>query len=260
MLPASVSAKVAISMPPEATDARSSTRPAPSLLVIDDDADIVALLSRYFGANGYKVVAAASAAQARALIRSQVIDLVLLDLGLPDEDGLSLLRHLQTQWRGPIIVVSGRGEAVERVVGLELGADDYVTKPFDLRELLARTRSVMRRAVASLSAPATSGLAFEGFKLDLLARRLVDATGEEVPLTTGEFELLKALLEHPREVLSRDQLMTSVHGRQAGPFDRTIDVGIGRLRRKIERDPGEPKLIKSVRGAGYLFAAEVRGA
>lgn len=246
-------------MPPEATDVRCSTPPAPSVLVIDDDVDIVALLSRYFGANGYRVIAATSAAQARMLIRSQVIELVLLDLGLPDEDGLSLLRHLQTQWRGPIIVVSGRGEAVERVVGLELGADDYVTKPFDLRELLARARSVMRRAASSATAPTTGSLAFEGFKLDLLARRLVDASGDEVPLTTGEFELLKALLEHPREVLSRDRLMTSVHGRQAGPFDRTIDVGIGRLRRKIERDPGEPKLIKSVRGAGYLFAAEVYG-
>lgn len=233
-------------------------RPTPSVLVIDDDVDIVALLSRYFGANGYKVIAATSAAQARALISSQAIELVLLDLGLPDEDGLSLLRHLQMQWSGPIIVVTGRGEAVERVVGLELGADDYVTKPFDLRELLARARSVMRRAAASVPAPAVSGLAFEGFKLDLLARRLLDTAGDEVTLTTGEFELLRALLERPRQVLTRDQLMTSVHGRQAGPFDRTIDVGIGRLRRKIERDPGDPKLIRSVRGAGYLFAAEVR--
>lgn len=231
----------------------------PSVLVIDDDANIVALLSRYLGSNGYRVIGAASAAQARALIVSEAIELVLLDLGLPDEDGLSLLRHLQMDWRGPVIVVSGRGEAVERVVGLELGADDYVTKPFDLRELLARTRSVLRRALPPAVEPVSSRrLLFEDFTLDLPARRLTDASGSEVPLTTGEFELLKALLERPREVLSRDQLMTSVHGRDAGPFDRTIDVGIGRLRRKIERDPGEPRLIKSVRGAGYLLAAEVR--
>lgn len=249
-------------MPPQAIDATSSTGSAPRLLVIDDDAEIVALLSRYFGANGYRVIAASSAAQARELIASQAPDLVLLDLGLPDEDGLLLLRHLQAQWRGPVIVVSGRGEAVERIVGLELGADDYVAKPFDLRELLARARSVMRRAPAPASAPAPAakGWVFEGFQLDVPSRRLIDVAGEDVPLTTGEFELLKALLEHPHQVLSRDRLMTSVHGREAGPFDRTIDVAIGRLRRKIERNPAEPKLIKSVRGAGYLFAAQVRSA
>jgi two-component system OmpR family response regulator len=250
-------------MPSPANDATSSANPQPRLLVVDDDADIVALLSRYFGANGYRVSGASSAAQARASIASEAVELILLDLGLPDEDGLSLLRHLQTEWRGPVIVITGRGEAVERVVGLELGADDYVTKPFDLRELLARTRSVLRRAGSRASAPAASaaaGLAFEGFRLDLGSRRLTDAAGTEVPLTTGEFELLRALLEKPRQVLSRDELMTRMHGRQAGPFDRSIDVGIGRLRRKIEPDPAAPQLIRSVRGAGYLFAAEVRDA
>lgn len=246
-------------MSPGAKDKASSAGHLPGLLIIDDDPDIVALLSRYFGANGYRVIGAANAAQARALIVSETVELVLLDLGLPDEDGLSLLRHLQMSWRGPVIVVSGRGEAVERVVGLELGADDYVTKPFDLRELLARTRSVLRRSVVKAEAPvAGECLVFEGFSLDMPARRLTDASGNEVPLTTGEFELLKALLQRPRQVLSRDELMTSVHGRDAGPFDRTIDVGIGRLRRKIERNPSEPTLIKAVRGAGYLLAAEVR--
>lgn len=237
----------------------SPANPLPNVLVVDDEADIVALLSRYLGSNGYRVIGAGNAARARALIASETIELVLLDLGLPDEDGLSLLRHLQTDWRGPVIVVSGRGEAVERVVGLELGADDYVTKPFDLRELLARIRSVSRRALPRAAQPAADRrLAFEGFTLDLPARRLTDESGSEVALTTGEFELLKALLESPRQVLSRDQLMTRVHGRDAGPFDRSIDVGIGRLRRKIERDPAEPRLIKAVRGAGYLLAAEVR--
>jgi DNA-binding response OmpR family regulator len=253
----------AIVMPAQSQDTTSTKGQMPGLLVIDDDAEILALLSRYFGANGYRVIGAANAAQARELIAVHTIDLVLLDLGLPDEDGLSLLRHLQAQWRGPVIVVSGRGEAVERVVGLELGADDYVTKPFDLRELLARTRSVLRRAAARAPEPAPAAsrrLLFDGFSLDLPARRLLNAAGGDVPLTTGEFELLKALLENPRQVLSRDQLMTRVHGRDAGPFDRTIDVAIGRLRRKIESDPADPRLIKSVRGAGYLFAAEVTGA
>jgi len=238
-------------MPPEAS-------PLPRLLVIDDDAEIVALLSRYFGANGYRVTGAANAAQARASIAAHGAELIFLDIGLPDEDGLSLLRHLQAEWRGPVIVVSGRGEAVERVVGLELGADDYVTKPFDLRELLARTRSVLRRAAVRAPEPAASAcLTFGGFRLDLAARRLTDADGDEVPLTTGEFELLRALLEKPKQVLSRDELMTRMHGRQAGPFDRSIDVSIGRLRRKIEREPTAPQLIKSIRGAGYLFATEV---
>lgn len=240
-------------------DPAAASAPAPKLLLVDDDPDIASLLGRYLQANGFRTVSAASAAQARAAIDDS-IDLVLLDLGLPDEDGLSLLRHLQGQWRGPVIVVSGRGEAIERVVGLELGADDYVAKPFDFRELLARIRSVLRRAAAT-AAPAAAAaqcLEFGGYRLDLPARRLSDANGQEVALTTGEFELLRALAERPREVLSRDQLMNRVHGRDAGPFDRAIDVGIGRLRRKIEADPAAPRLIKSVRGAGYVLAVEVR--
>lgn len=233
----------------------------PRLLLVDDDADILALLARYLGANGCKTAAASSAAQARAAVAAGGIDLVLLDLGLPDEDGLSLLRHLQTQWRGPVIVVSGRGEAVDRVVGLELGADDYVAKPFDLRELLARIRSVLRRATAPPpSPPAAECLAFEGFRLDLSSRRLTDAGGAEIGLTTGEFQLLRALLQRPQQVLSRDELMTALHGREAGPYDRTIDVAVGRLRRKLESDPSAPSLIKAVRGAGYLFAAAVSAA
>lgn len=232
----------------------------PRLLLVDDDADILALLTRYLGANGCRTATAASAAQARAAIAAGEIDLVLLDLGLPDEDGLSLLRHLQTRWRGPVIVVSGRGDAVDRVVGLELGADDYLAKPFDLRELLARVRSVLRRAAAPGPAPAAQCLAFAGFRLDLSSRRLTDAAGAEVALTTGEFRLLHALLQRPQQVLSRDELMSALHGREAGPYDRTIDVAVGRLRRKIESDPAAPHLIKSVRGAGYLFAATVGAA
>jgi two-component system OmpR family response regulator len=170
------------------------------------------------------------------------------------------MRELRNQWHGPVIIISGRGESVERVVGLELGADDYVTKPFDLRELLARIRSVLRRAQpAPPSAPATvRGYEFEGLRLEVLARRLTGPNGREIALTTGEFELLLALIQRSNQVLTRDQLMNAVHGREAGPYDRAIDVKIGRLRRKLEADPSNPQLIRSVRGAGYLFAPPIR--
>ena len=242
-----------VSKTPPTTDRRR-------VLVVDDDADITTLLERYLTGHGFDVTCAANGAQLRGVIAERAIDLVLLDLSLPDEDGLSLLRYLQTTWRGQVIVVSGRSEAVERVVGLELGADDYVTKPFDFRELLARIRSVLRRAplgsslVDSESVPC---LHFDGFTLDTSARRLTDRNGTEVPLTTSEFELLMALLGKPKQVLTRDQLMNSLYSREAGPFDRAIDVGIGRLRRKLEFDPATPQLIKSVRGAGYMLAVDV---
>lgn len=231
----------------------------PTVLVVDDDAEIVALLQRYLATNGFHVRSAGSGAQLREHIAAHGVDLVLLDLGLPDEDGLSVLRHLQAAWRGPVIVVTGRGDAVERVVGLELGADDYVTKPFDFRELLARIRSVLRRA-AKPAAPAAAGqrVDFAGFTLNLSARSLADANGEVLVLTSGEFDLLAALVEHAGQVVDRDRLMTRLHGRDAGPYDRSIDVGIARLRRKLGDDAASPTLIRSVRGVGYLFAADVR--
>ena len=196
----------------------------------------------------------------RAAIQANAIDIVLLDLGLPREDGLDLTRYLRAHWGGAIIIVTGRGESVDRVVGLELGADDYVTKPFDLRELLARVRSVLRRSAPALAETAGNATAIEfaGFRLDPDARLLTEPQGSPVTLTTGEYELLCIFLDHPNRVLSRDQLMGLMHGRDAGPFDRAIDVQIGRLRRKVERDPAKPELIKSVRGAGYLFAARVQ--
>lgn len=241
-----------------AHDASISDRPR--ILVVDDDPGIVQLLSRYLGGHGFQVSSAADGAQLRASMNAAPTDLILLDLGLPDEDGLSLLRYLQSNWSVPVIVVSGRGESVERVVGLELGADDYVTKPFDFRELLARIRTVLRRALArpAETPVVTDRLEFDGLKLDLSARQLIDRNGIEIPMTTSEFELLQTFLERPRQVLTRDQLMNSLHGRDAGPFDRAIDVQIGRLRRKIEADPASPRLIKSVRGAGYLFTVDVR--
>jgi two-component system OmpR family response regulator len=226
------------------------------VLVVDDDPEIGAMLSRYLAGQGFRVTVARDGAQLREAMSGLAFDVVLLDLGLPDEDGLALMRELRSRWGGPVIIVSGRGESVERVVGLELGADDYVSKPFDLRELLARIRSVLRRVQPPEPAHAPASL-FDGLQLDPAARRLTGRSGEEISLTSGEFELLQALLERPHQVLTRDQLMNALHGRDAGPFDRAIDVQIGRLRRKLEPDPANPRLIKAVRGAGYLLVAPV---
>ncbi|SFN47452.1 winged helix-turn-helix domain-containing protein [Dokdonella immobilis] len=245
---------------------QSGSKPAQgrvTVLVVDDDEEIRGLLSRYLETHGFDVVTAGTAAQSRIAIADASIDVVLLDLGLPDEDGLVHLKFLQSDWRGPVIVVTGRGDAVERVVGLELGADDYITKPFDFRELVARIRSVLRRFGAgprAADAPAGGTIRFAGFVLDPKSRRLIAPSGQELPVTAGEFALLQALLAHPGQVLSRDQLMNHVHGHDAGPYDRSIDVQIGRLRRRLGDDTEQPSLIKSVRGAGYMLAAEVRKA
>jgi DNA-binding response OmpR family regulator len=231
------------------------------ILVVDDDAEIQALLARYFGNHGFRISAAGDGAAMRSAIAAGPVDLVLLDLGLPREDGLELTRWLREHWSGAIIILTGRGESVDRVVGLELGADDYVTKPFELRELLARVRSVLRRAQpapAPVAAPQASGVEFAGFHFDAEARRLTGPDGAEIALTTGEFDLLQVFLAAAGRVLTRDQLIGQMHGREAGPFDRAVDVQVGRLRKKIEADPTRPELIKSVRGAGYLFAARVQ--
>lgn len=231
------------------------------LLVVDDDAGVLDLLRRYFAGQGFTVSTAADGAGMHAVLARQAVDLVLLDLGLPGEDGLELTRQLRRNWNGALIIITGRGESVDRVVGLELGADDYVTKPFELRELLARVRSVLRRSVQAAVAIGQSGEAtfhFAGYSLDPLGRALRNAHGDIIALTTGEYELLRVFVEHPNRVLSRDDLMGHIHGHDAGPFDRAIDVQIARLRRKIESDAANPELIKSVRGVGYLFAAHVQ--
>jgi two-component system OmpR family response regulator len=227
------------------------------VLVVDDDPEIASLLSRYLHGQGLGVRIARDGAQARAALARPDFDLVLLDLGLPDADGLGLMRELRDRWSGPVIIVTGRGESVERVVGLELGADDYVSKPFDLRELLARIRSVLRRARPPLQGEGGSRLGFDGLELDLGARRLTGRDGKSISLTTGELDLLLVFVHRPHQLLSRDQLMNALHGRDAGPYDRAIDVQIGRLRRKVEIDPANPRLIQSVRGAGYLFSSAV---
>ncbi len=230
------------------------------LLVVDDDTGVLDLLRRYFTGQGFEVSTAANGTAMRDALARTAVDLVLLDLGLPGEDGFELTRQLRKSWNGALIIITGRGESVDRVVGLELGADDYVTKPFDLRELLARVRSVLRRAAPSVApgdAANQVALQFGNFLLIPQSRTLRTTGGETIALTTGEYELLRVLVEHPNRVLSRDDLMEHIHGRNAGPFDRAIDVQIGRLRRKVEADPANPELIKSVRGAGYLFSARV---
>jgi DNA-binding response OmpR family regulator len=229
--------------------------------VVDDDDEVVALIRRYFAGQGFTVSTAHDGAGARDIVARETVDVILLDLGLPREDGFEVCRQLRAHWSGAIIMVTGRGDAVDRVVGLELGADDYVTKPFDLRELLARVRSVLRRIIVANPAarPASNAraLVFAGFVLDRETRTLSRQSGGEIRLTSGEFELLCVFAQHPNRVLSRDQIMGYLHGRDAGPYDRAIDVQIGRLRKKLEDDPQEPRLIKSIRGVGYLFATPV---
>jgi two-component system, OmpR family, response regulator len=228
------------------------------VLIVDDEEDIRDLLSTYLGKQGIEVFEAGSEAELRAIMISDAPDVVLLDVNLGTEDGFAIARRLRADWSGGLLMVTGRGDTVDRVVGLEIGADDYVTKPFDLRELLARVRSVGRRAVVQLE-PTTvvthspNSLRFHGFTLDVERRKLTDADDNEIPLTTGEFALLVALVEKAGTLLSRDALLRRTHHRDAGPFDRTVDVQIGRLRKKLGDDGKEPHIIKSVRGAGYVL-------
>ena len=233
------------------------------IAVLDDEVDITQLLAGYLQSHGYRVTQLQSG---RALIELMPADppaLVLLDLGLPGEDGFSIARQLREHWRCGLVIVTGRGDSVDKVVGLEVGADDYVTKPFDLRELLARIRAVLRRVApadpvpAAAASAATGGFRFAGWKLDTAARRLTAPQGYEVALTSGEFDLLCAFARNAGRVLSRDFLLEQTRGREAGPFDRTVDVQVGRLRRKLEPDTDEPQLIKSVRGAGYILVPPV---
>ena len=187
------------------------------------------------------------------------IDLLVLDLMLPGEDGLSLIRKLRATSAIPVIMLTAMGEDADRIVGLEMGADDYLPKPFNPRELLARIKAVLRRINPQRPPGAAVGdvARFDGWILELGPRRLLSPTGDEIELSTGEYELLHAFITHPRRVLSRDQLLDLARGRSAVPFDRSIDIQVMRLRRKIEADPKEPRLIKTVRGGGYIFAAEV---
>ena len=239
------------------------------LLLVDDEAALREPLADYLVRQGFDVVQAGSAAEARGQLgdtgSDTAFDLVLLDIMMPGEDGLSLCRHLIETRALPVIFLTARGEATDRIVGLEIGADDYVVKPFDPRELVARIRSVLRRASRAPAATSNSSdddlpFEFDGWRLDPLKRRLIDPEGAVVAISSVEFRLLMALVEHPRQVLDRDRLLDLVQGREAHLFDRAVDNQISRLRRKIEIDSRNPVLIQTVWGGGYMLAADVRRA
>jgi len=230
------------------------------ILIVDDQSEICDLVQEYLSNEGYRVSTAQDGAGMRRVITQDPIDLVILDLMLPGEDGLTLARSLREESSVGIIILTGRGETVDRIIGLEMGADDYLPKPFHLRELLARVKSVLRRASTRSDDRQTTSrprARFAGWNLDLSTRELLSPAGEEVRLTTGEFDLLSAFVNNANQVLSRDRLLDLARNREAGPFDRTIDVQVGRLRRKLEDDPQRPTMIKTVRGSGYIFTPSV---
>ena len=225
------------------------------ILVVDDEPGVRELLEEYFGSHGYTALGAENAAAARAIAARQTVDLALVDIHMPGEDGLSLARHLRERYAGiAIIMLTSAGAVVDRIVGLEMGADDYVGKPFDPRELLARVKSVLRRTSAARSAELGAGRVRIGrCVLDLDAHRLTDETGSDVPMSPLEFDLLKALAEHPNRALSREHIVNMSQRRDWSPFDRSVDLRIMRLRKKIEPDPEHPRYIRTVRNEGYLF-------
>jgi two-component system, OmpR family, response regulator len=229
------------------------------ILVVDDQQEICDLVHEYLTDEGFRVSTANDGAGLREEMARSKVDLVILDLMLGGEDGLQLARELRGESDIGIIMLTGRGDTVDRIIGLEMGADDYLPKPFHLRELLARVRSVLRRAAsrATEKSGARPRARFGDWVLDLSSRELLSPSGEDVRLTTGEFELLAALVNHANQVLSRDRLLDLSRHREAGPFDRTIDVQVGRLRRKLEDDPKNPTMIKTVRGGGYMFTPPV---
>ena len=235
--------------------------PAPTtILLVDDEASLREPLAEYLSGQGFAVHEADSAAAARSTLADAAVDLALVDIMMPGEDGLSLCRHLVEARALPVILLTARGEAMDRIVGLEIGADDYVTKPFEPRELVARIRSVLRRVDKAAGAPDTDtdlAYAFEGWLLDPLKRRLTDPEGTVIPISTAEFRLLRAFCDHPRQVLDRDRLLDMVQGREAHLFDRAVDNQVSRLRRKIEADTRDPHFIQTVRGGGYRFASDV---
>jgi two-component system OmpR family response regulator len=230
------------------------------VLVVDDDLEIRSLLRDYLQKNGYRVTAVGDGKGMWAAIDDARPDLIVLDLMLPGEDGLTLCRDVRARSQIPIIMLTARGEETDRIVGLEMGADDYVAKPFSPRELLARIKSVMRRTRAlpdNLQPDAARSIRFAGWMLDVATRNLVSPAGVVVALSGTEYKLLRIFLAHPDRVLNRDQLIDLMLSRDASPFDRSIDVQVSRLRHRLEEDAKEPAIIKTVRGEGYVFAAAV---
>jgi two-component system OmpR family response regulator len=233
---------------------------APHLLIVDDDKELCALLSKFLTRHGFRVSTAHNGGEMASILETSRIGLVVLDLMLPGEDGLSLCRRIRATSTLPIIMLTATADEVDRIIGLEMGADDYLAKAANPRELLARIRAVLRRVGAPQAGPPTAQeriLEFAGWRLDVTHRQLTSPNDALVPLRAGEFELLLAFAERPQRVLSRDQLLDLSRGRSANVFDRSIDVQVSRLRRKMEDDPKEPTLIKTVRSGGYILAANV---
>lgn len=231
------------------------------IAVVEDDPDISRMMVSYMAEHGFDVAPARSGRDLDRVMSTSKVDCVILDVGLPGEDGLSICRRLRSKSTVPIIMVTGRGTETDRIVGLELGADDYLPKPFNPRELVARVRAVLRRSAIAAEPPPQANppkvLMFEGWRLDTARRQLFDPTGTPRSLTSGEFNILALFCQHPRRVLSRDDLLDMLHGRAAAVFDRSIDVQISRLRRKIEADMKDPTFIKTVRYGGYFFTPQV---
>jgi len=233
---------------------------APHILVVDDHKEIRELLSRFLIKDGFRVSTAPDGRGMRKILGESKIDLIVLDLMLPGEDGLTLCRQLRAESQIPVIMLTAKGDEIDRILGLEMGADDYVAKPFSSRELLARIKSVLRRAQ---SLPPTEdaldegNYCFEGWKLDTAKRELISADKVIIPLSTGEFDLLMAFIQHPQRVLSRDQLLDLARGRSATAFDRSIDTQVSRLRKKLEVNPKKPEIIKTVWSGGYMFTPPI---
>ncbi|MBI5919063.1 MAG: response regulator [Nitrosomonadales bacterium] len=230
----------------------------PHILVVDDDTDIRSLLADYLAQQGWHISTAANGAEMRALLERETVELVVLDLTLPGEDGLALCRDLRARSALPVIMLTARSAPLDRILGLEMGADDYLCKPFEPRELVARIRSVLRRSAGASTLEHAQRLVFGDWTLNLVDHQLQRRDGVVVALSGGEFRLLKVLLEHPNRPLDRDQLLSLTQGRDGDPFDRSIDLAISRLRQKLGDDARAPQLIKTLRNEGYLLTALVQ--
>ena len=232
----------------------------PHVLLVEDDAEISRMLTGVLSESGFSVATVASAVEMDAVLGRVAVDLIVLDIMLPGEDGLSICRRLRGASAIPIIMVTARGDAVDRIIGLEIGADDYLPKPFDSRELVARIRALLRRAQGGRESAPTRPLRFAGWRIDPASRQLRDPDGVQVAMTSVEFDLLAALCRHSGQVLSRDQLIELTHSGLASPVQRSIDVHVSRIRQKIEPDPDNPRYIKTVRLGGYMFTERVEPA
>lgn len=231
-----------------------------TILICDDEQDVREMLQEYLRKRGFEVSTASNGTELRATLEDTKIDLIILDINMPGEDGLSILRSLRPENQTPVVMLTAAGEVVDRIVGLEMGADDYLGKPVDLRELEARIKAVLRRKTTDTAATAPSDKAatamFGEFELDIEAAKLLAQDGSEVPLTAMEFSLLKVFADNKGRVLNRDQILGQAHDRSWDPFDRSIDIRISRLRRKVEKNPEKPVIIKTVRGIGYIYDPE----